>query len=152
VYVSLAHYDGYCVCCDSQQPLVLMERGARGVRAWLAGVSHLDRSLSYTCLVCGRVEPVPLTEAEDVEYDATFATWPDWSPVVQPVAEQVVLAEPIVVAAGDVYAQAAQRLAEAAVMVHLSVPAPRRAVVTIVTLPVRRVQATDDHLLALAVA
>jgi hypothetical protein len=113
VYFPLAHYDGYCVSCDVEQPLVLLERGARGLRAWLAGVSHQDRSLSYTCLVCGRVEPVPLTEAEDAEYDTTLATWPDWSPVVRPGPAPVL--EPILVAVGDVYAQAAQRLATAPV-------------------------------------
>jgi hypothetical protein len=151
VYLSLAHYDGYCVTCDREQPLVLLERGARGLRAWLAGVSHQDRSLSYTCLVCGRVEHVPLTEAEDLEYDATLATWPDWSPVVQPVAAEAA-PEPVVVAAGDVFAAAAVRLAEVPALVDLSVPTQRRAVVTIVRLPVQRVQATDGHLLALAVA
>jgi hypothetical protein len=149
-YFSLAHHDGYCVSCDTEQPLVVMERGARGLRAWLSGISHADRTLSYTCLVCGRVEHVPLTEAEDLEYAATLPTWPDWNPVLQPVA--AVVAEPILVAADDVYALAAQRVATARETVDLTVPAQRRAVVRIVTLPVQRVQATDGQLLALAVA
>lgn len=150
VYFPLAHYAGYCVSCDTERPLVLMERGARGLRAWLSGVSHQDRSLSYTCLVCGRVEHVPQTEAEDREYEASFASWPDWSPFAQPVA--AVVEAPIVVAAGDIYAQAAALLAEAPMVVDLTVPVPRKALVTIVRLPVQRVQATDDLLLALSVA
>jgi hypothetical protein len=102
------------------------------VSAWLAGVGPEDRALSYSCLVCGRVEHVPPTEAEDAEYEATLPTWPDWTPVVQPVAAIAVMPEPV-----------------AAV---IEAPPARRPVVRIVTMPVQRVGATDDNLLALHVA
>jgi hypothetical protein len=128
MYFALARYDGYCVSCDREQPLVLMERGARGIRAWLSGMSHHDRSLSYTCLVCGRVELVPLTDAEDVEYEATLSTWPDWSPAGQPVAA----------------------LDGAPAALDLRLPPTRKAIVTIARLPVQPVRATDGYLLALA--
>jgi hypothetical protein len=105
-----------------------MERGARGIRAWLSGMSHHDRSLSYTCLVCGRVEQVPLTDAEDAEYEATLETWPDSSPAGQPVAA----------------------LDEAPTAPGLSLPPARKVIVTIARLPVQRVRAADGHLLALA--
>ena len=81
-FATVASYDGYCVRCDVERPLVVQTRGAHGFRAWLAGVGLEDRELSYTCRVCGQVEHVPQTEAEDVEYAATLPTWPDWQPAV----------------------------------------------------------------------
>lgn len=129
MYFPLASWDGYCAGCATEQPLVLLEHGPRGLRAWLAGIGPEDRTLSYCCLVCGRSEHVPLTEEEDVDYDATLARWPDT--FLEPV---IVLPEPLVVAPGDVYAAAATRLVEQ--------PA-RKPVVTVITLPTQRVAATD---------
>ena len=132
MYFPLASWDGFCASCDTEQPLVLVEHGPRGLRAWLAGVGPEDRSLSYCCLVCGRNEHVPLTEEEDEEYDASLARWPDT--FLEPVAQVVVLPEPLVVPAGDVYAAAAVRIVEQPV---------RKPVVTVITLPTQRVAATD---------
>lgn len=136
MYFPLASYDGYCASCDAEQPLVLVEHGPRGLRAWLAGIGPEDRTLSYCCLVCGRNEHVPLTEEEDAEYDATLARWPDT--FLEPV---VVLPEPLVVPAGDVFAAAAVRLQEPVVLPEPVVP--RKPVVTVITLPTQRVAATD---------
>jgi hypothetical protein len=122
LYAPVAWHDGYCVSCDDEQPLVVTEHGPRGLRAWLAGVGREDRTLSYTCRVCGQCEQVPLTEAEDDAYGATLLCWPDWTPQAVPVAATVV-----------------------------ALPAPRRPQVRVVTLPVQRVHATDLGLV-LAVA
>jgi len=81
-YAALARFDGFCGGCDDVRSLVVLERGPRGVRAWLDGVGPEDRELSYTCCACGREEHVPQTEEEDIEYDATLPTWPDRTPVV----------------------------------------------------------------------
>ena len=145
VYLTVATYDGYCSSCDDVRPLAVLEHGPRGLRAWLAGHGPEDRALSYTCLLCGRCEQVPLTDAEDQEYAATLPTWPDWNPVLQPKA-----VPPILVAAGDVFGLAAARL-PAAPATTVRLPAPRRPQVRIITLPGHRVAATDDHLLAFAV-
>ncbi len=133
VYTPVAWHDGYCVGCDDEQPLVVTERGPRGLRAWLAGVGREDRTLSYTCRVCGQREQVPLTEAEDEEHAATLLCWPDWTPHVSPVAAAApVTAIPVTI---------------------IAMPAPRAPLVHVLTLPVQRVHATDLRLgLALAVA
>ncbi len=74
-----ATWSGYCAGCHTDaRPLLLLQHGARGLRAWLAGVGPDDRSLSYCCGVCGRVEFVPASEAEDRAYDLTLPRWPDW--------------------------------------------------------------------------
>ena len=137
MYFPLAHYDGYCVSCDTEQPLVLVEHGPRGLRAWLAGIGPEDRSLSYCCRVCGRTEHVPLTEEEDAEHDATLLRWPDTFLSVAPDVVELPEVPALVVDPGDVFAVAAARLQQ-----------PRRPVVTVVTLPRQRVSATD--LLAVA--
>lgn len=88
-FATVASYDGYCVRCDGERPLVVQTRGAHGFRAWLAGVGLEDRDLSYTCRVCGQVEHVPHTQAEDDEYAATLPTWPDLPvPVVAALPER----------------------------------------------------------------
>ncbi len=123
---ALAFYDGFCADCHVDMPLVLIERGPRGVRAWLAGIGSEDRALTYTCRVCGRNEHVPLTEAEDVVYDATLATWPDTVFALPTYAGAdaayddypeyslpTVAWQPV---AGDVFAQAALQLATAPVL------------------------------------
>ncbi|MDP3712519.1 MAG: hypothetical protein Q8R60_08550 [Mycobacteriales bacterium] len=73
----LAKWNGYCADCERQRPLVLVERGCFGVAAWLRGLGSEDRTLCYACRVCGRVEQVPATAAEDARYDATLPRWPD---------------------------------------------------------------------------
>ncbi|MCU1592996.1 MAG: hypothetical protein JWO12_388 [Frankiales bacterium] len=170
LYATITTHDGYCNgCCDDvtdERPLMVMARGPRGLRAWLAGVGAEDRALSYTCLTCGRVEHVPHTEAEDDEYAATLVTWPDWSPaelplattavvsVTEPVAVSVTepvavpVAVPLVVLPSDVFALAAERLQPPAPVISL--PAARKPLVRVFTLPVQRVHATDDQLLALS--
>jgi hypothetical protein len=157
-FATVASYDGYCASCDTERPLVLQTQGAHGFRAWLSGVGLEDRELTYTCRVCGRVEHVPHTEAEDDAYAATLATWPDWMPVapqpvevpvevpaasVEPVAvPQVVrLPEPV---AADVFSLAAAQLLTPA---PVAVVPPRRPVVRVITLPSARVSPTD-HVLA----
>ncbi|MCW2601172.1 MAG: hypothetical protein JWM02_3001 [Frankiales bacterium] len=89
MYCQLARYDGYCAGCDDQRPLVLMEQGPHGLRAWLAGAGPEDRPLAYTCALCGRVEYVPPTEADDAEYEATLTPWGDGQAQLQPVAARV---------------------------------------------------------------
>lgn len=126
MYFPLARYDGYCADCHTDQPLVLVERGPRGLRAWLSGAGAEDRTLSYSCLVCGRGEHVPLTEAEDAVYDATLLTWPDTFTV--DASHEVTLAPVRILSA------------------------PRKPVVRVIHLPSQRVSATDDLPLALAVA
>ncbi len=75
----IASWTGYCAGCRTDdRRLLLVQHGPRGVRAWLAGVDADNRSLSYCCAVCGRVEFVPATEAEDRAYDLTLPRWPDW--------------------------------------------------------------------------
>lgn len=73
-----ASWTGYCASCAADRPLLLVARGPRGLLAWVNGVGPEDRSLSYCCGVCGRVEYVPRTEAEDRAYDLTLPRWPDW--------------------------------------------------------------------------
>lgn len=73
----LATWNGYCADCERDRPLVLVERGCFGVAAWLRGLGSEDRSLRYTCRVCGQVEHVPATEAEDARYDASLLRWSD---------------------------------------------------------------------------
>ncbi len=76
----IASWIGYCADCHADdRRLLLVQRGPRGVRAWLAGVGPDNRSLSYCCSVCGRVEFVPATEAEDRAYDLALPRWPDWA-------------------------------------------------------------------------
>ena len=107
----LARWTGFCASCPEESTLLLVAAGPHGLRGWLAGGGPEDRTLSYVCAVCGRVEHVPATEAEDELYDASLLRWPDWEP------------EALVVELPDV---------------------PRRpAVVTVVSLPMQRVSATD---------
>jgi hypothetical protein len=82
VFHTLVQHLGYCAGCADERPLVVLEHGPRGLRAWLAGIGAEDRALSYACLVCGRTEHVPLTEAEDAEYDATLPRWADPLPAL----------------------------------------------------------------------
>jgi hypothetical protein len=147
VYFSIAHHDGYCAGCHDERPLVVIEHGPRGLRAWLAGVGAEDRELSYSCLLCGRTEHVPLTEAEDVEYDATLATWPDWMPSVEPVVPEHVA--PVAVVPEPVPVTVV--LPDTGPVVALPAAA-RKPLVRIMTLPTPRVEATDDQLLSLRVA
>ena len=182
MYFPLTTFEGYCVSCDTERPLVVIEHGARGVRAWLAGTGHEDRTLSHTCRVCGRNEHVPLTEAADAEYDLTLRRWPDTFLFAAPTLE-LEWAAPTAIAADvpaaevvaehavcvDVFALAAERLAvpmplpvsvrvslpetaAEAAPVVLQLPAPRKPIVHILRLPVQRVEATDGRILALAVA
>ena len=161
MYFPLTTFEGYCASCETERPLLVIEHGARGFRAWLAGSGHEDRTLSHTCRVCGRNEHVPLTEAEDEAYDLTLRRWPDtflldaptlelqWeAPAALAQAAQVVPAAPAA-SAVDVFTIAAQRLATAAPRV-LVIPMQRRPLVHVLTLPAAPVQATDGRLLALA--
>lgn len=132
MHVPVATILGYCASCDTERPLIVVEHGPRGLRGWLAGIGPEDRTLSHTCRLCGRVEHVPLTEAEDAEYDLTLLRWPD---TFLPALHLVPAPLPAVVA---------PRL--------VVLPQPRKPVVHVLTLPVEQVLATDDRLLALSVA
>jgi hypothetical protein len=154
-YRVITTWTGFCASCPADQPLLLVSQGPHGVRAWLSGAGHEDRTLSYTCSVCGRVEFVPATEDEDVHYDATLARWPDW---VEEAFEPVLVTAPFVpLVDGDVFALAAVSLtahpepvapqlaavAAVPVSVPVSVPAPRSPAVRVVTMPLQRVSPTD---------
>jgi hypothetical protein len=67
----LARWTGWCDPCETERPLVLTEAGERGLRAWLRGVGHEDRSLKLTCCCCGEWQEVP--PAEDDLPEATTA-------------------------------------------------------------------------------
>lgn len=125
----LTSWTGFCAGCPVEQPLLLVESGPHGLRAWLSGAGPEDRTLSYACAVCGRVEQVPATEEEDAAYDATLVRWPDW--VAEPAAVVVDLAVSLPVVDPEPVAPVA------------AVPAPRPAAVSIITLPRQRVAATD---------
>ncbi|MCU1599652.1 MAG: hypothetical protein JWO22_361 [Frankiales bacterium] len=133
----IARWTGFCAACPVEQPLLLVSSGPHGLRSWLAGAGPEDRTLSYACQVCGRVEHVPGTEAEDATYDVGLLRWPDW-------VEQVV--EPVMVAAftaTDDFGQAALALVSRPAAPVAVVPAPRPASVRVVTLPAQRVSVTD---------
>jgi hypothetical protein len=163
VHFPLAHYDGFCAPCETERPLVLVEHGQRGLRAWLSGIGPEDRTLSYCCLVCGRNEHVPLTEAEDALYDATLPTWPDtvfeeepavpvFEPVLAPVAEVAAEAPfvPVLLTRPLPLEELLELRELPAARPVVTLPPPRRPVVRVI--PGARVSATDDMPLALAVA
>jgi hypothetical protein len=78
----LTRWTGFCPSCPEERPLLLVSHGPHGLRAWLSGAGPEDRTLSYSCGVCGRSEHVPATEEEDAAYDATLARWSDWDELV----------------------------------------------------------------------
>lgn len=61
----LATWDGWCDPCGTERPLVLVEIGPRGVRAFFGGVGIEDRTLNLTCRVCGQWQAVPQHEEDD---------------------------------------------------------------------------------------
>jgi hypothetical protein len=61
----LATWDGWCDPCGTERPLVLVEIGPRGVRAFFGGVGIEDRTLHLTCRVCGQWQAVPQHEEDD---------------------------------------------------------------------------------------
>ena len=63
----VASWDGWCSPCGLERPLVLCERGPRGLRAWVRGVGPEDRTLVLSCVVCGAGQLVPRDEADDPE-------------------------------------------------------------------------------------
>lgn len=145
-YKVLATWSGFCAPCAVERPLLLVEEGPRGLRAWWGGVGSEQRTLSYSCAVCGQTEHVPATEAEDALYDVTLLRWPDWSPephrlVASPTATSPLVGTPLVVVAPRVVVLPD---APAAVVV----PAQRRPVITIASLPTQRVSVTDGPLVA----
>jgi hypothetical protein len=156
----LTRWTGFCASCPEERPLLLLSTGPHGLRAWLSGAGPEDRTLSYTCAVCGRSEHVPATEAEDAAYDAGLGRWLDWVEEPELVATA---AEPLPPAAGDdLFGLAAAWLAADPVpaptvlapavpvlsapveeRAPVVVPAPRLGAVRVVTLPAQRVSATD---------
>ncbi len=105
-FTPLASWLGFCADCPEERPLLLTVRGSRGLRSWWDGSGPEDQSLAYTCLVCGRVEHVPPTEAEDLAYDLTLARWPDY--------ELFAAADP------EVEVEVSDRLAAALELSHLA--------------------------------
>ena len=64
----VASWDGFCLPCGrDDRPLVLTRSGARGVRAWIAGIDDDERILLLTCQICGEWQVVPLLEQDDPE-------------------------------------------------------------------------------------
>ena len=72
----LADWSGWCDPCEVERPLVLTEHGRRGVRAWLSGIHHEDRTLHLTCRVCGLYQVVARLEEDDPEVDVAPPTVP----------------------------------------------------------------------------
>lgn len=147
-YKVLATWSGYCAPCATERPLLLVEEGPRGLRAWMNGVGPEQRTLSYTCSVCGRVEHVPATEAEDAVYDATLLRWPDWSPLPQPMVASVAATAPLVGRPVLVGTPVAAPAAPAVLVMPDVAPVRQRPVITVVALPVQRVSVTDGPLVA----
>lgn len=159
----LARWTGFCASCPEETPLLLVATGPHGFRAWLAGGSQEDTTLSYTCAVCGRVEHVPASEEEDAIYDASLVRWPDWESEVEepelvapasvevPVrtfVPEIVRAEVVTPEPEDLLPELFLLDADAPEVPEpaaVSLPvAPRRpGTVTIVSLPVQRGSATD---------
>ncbi len=65
----LSRWDGFCLACRVDRPLVLTMTGPGGVKSWWNGVGWYDRDLHLTCGLCGRVEPVTWDQADDPEAD-----------------------------------------------------------------------------------
>ena len=84
----LARWNGWCDPCETERPLVLTEAGERGVRAWLRGVGHEDRSLKLTCCCCGEWQEIPPAEEDLAEAPA--------APIValQPVGTRQIVVRP----------------------------------------------------------
>ena len=148
----LARWTGFCASCPEESPLLLVATGPFGFRGWLAGGSAEDRTLSYSCAVCGRVEHVPATEEEDAVYDASLSRWPDWEAEeleqLAPVAAFVPEIVPSEVVTPELSAFEALvpelfLLAPEPAVVSLPDVPRRPGTVTIVSLPMQRVSATD---------
>ena len=144
-YKLVATWSGFCAPCDTERPLLLVEEGPRGLRAWWGGVGAEQRTLSYACGVCGWTEHVPATEDEDAAYDATLLRWPDWSPAHRLVASAVAL-RPIT--GSPVMVQAPRIILLPGIASASVIPAQRRPSVTIASLPMQRVSVTDGPLVA----
>jgi len=88
----VASWDGYCLPCGrDDRPLVLTRSGAKGVRAWVAGIDDEERTLLLTCRVCGQWQVVPPNEEDDPEIavEEVFAAMARVVPVVRLAAERV---------------------------------------------------------------
>ncbi|MDT7545255.1 MAG: hypothetical protein QOE99_1365 [Actinomycetota bacterium] len=111
----LARWNGWCDPCEVERPLVLTEAGQRGLRAWLRGIGHEDRTLTLTCGVCGEWQDIPHDEA-DVEEPTT-------APSISPVTLLLLGTRQVVVRTARVEAPVDLPLATVT-----QLPAPRAAI------------------------
>lgn len=77
----LARWVGWCDPCETERPLVLTESGQHGLRAWLRGVGHEDRTLTLTCLLCGEWQLIDHDEEDGYDDAPVISALASFRPV-----------------------------------------------------------------------